>query len=183
MDRMTKLLMAAIAAGLFANAAMQAIRSAHANEETDGYALGQIATELGDIKRQICSLTEGTCQNHKLLLNARKNHQTTKTVNATAKSIAMTFNNKLLIDLCSAMAVSGRIDSQPQDTTSAHPRSGRCPECATADVAAHCNRPGAGSNIACFGRGSSGSMIRAVALGAHSDNGRGPPAAWCADPV
>jgi hypothetical protein len=100
----------------FANAAMQAIRSAHANEETDGYALGQIATELGDIKRQIRSLTEGTCQNHKLLLNAPENHQTTKTVNVTAKSTATTFNNKLLVDLCSAMAVSGRIDAQPQDT-------------------------------------------------------------------
>jgi hypothetical protein len=62
----TKLLIAAIAVGLFLNAAVHTVKPAHADDETDGRTLGQNATELGDIKYFMRELTEGSCRNKKL---------------------------------------------------------------------------------------------------------------------
>jgi hypothetical protein len=59
MDRTTKLLMTAIAAGLLWNAAMLTVKSARTDDDTDGQTLGEIARDLH-------ALAMGTCQNWKL---------------------------------------------------------------------------------------------------------------------
>jgi hypothetical protein len=69
MDRTTKLFMAVIAAGLFANVAVHTVKPAHADDETDGRTLGQIATELGDIKHFIARAYRRHVSKQKALLN------------------------------------------------------------------------------------------------------------------
>jgi hypothetical protein len=59
-DRTTKLLMAAIATGLLWNAAMLTVKTARADDETDGQTLGQIATELSDYHPNVHSIRERT---------------------------------------------------------------------------------------------------------------------------
>ena len=68
--------------------------------------------------------------------------------------------------------------------SSIHDRPGYSRSVPLADVATHCNRLVRGQQYGLLCASIEWQhMIRAAALRARSDNGRGPPAAWCADPV
>jgi hypothetical protein len=64
MDRTTKILLAAIALGLWANAVMSVIRPAAA--QVDGLTLSNISGELSSIAKDFKDIASGYCNNRKL---------------------------------------------------------------------------------------------------------------------
>jgi len=69
MDRITKLLLAAIAVGLFANAAASVTRPAAADTIFESHlsnSVQAIASRLSDLAQEVSSIARGTCKNSKL---------------------------------------------------------------------------------------------------------------------
>jgi hypothetical protein len=69
MDRTTKLLLAAIAVGLFANAAASVTRPAVADTSFESHLSNDvqaIASRLSNLAQEISSIAYGTCKNSKL---------------------------------------------------------------------------------------------------------------------
>jgi hypothetical protein len=64
-DKKTRILLIAIAGGLWANVMVSSIKPAHADDDTDA-AIQQMASDISDMQGDINALANGTCTNGRL---------------------------------------------------------------------------------------------------------------------